>query len=78
MVGLSLMLYRHDILGLPVYAVGTWLTASAAVLTLYSMLLYLQAAWPYLIPGAPEARPECDAVRVRPRAAGADARGCSN
>ncbi len=49
MVGLSLMLYRHDILGLPVYAVGTWLTASAAVLTLYSMLLYLQAAWPYLV-----------------------------
>jgi CDP-diacylglycerol--glycerol-3-phosphate 3-phosphatidyltransferase/cardiolipin synthase len=48
MVGLSLMLYRHDIAGLPVYAAGTWLTASAAVLTLYSMLVYLRAAWPYL------------------------------
>ncbi len=48
MVGLSLMLYRHDILVLPVYRLGTWLTASAAVLTLYSMLVYLRAAWPYL------------------------------
>ncbi|MFO1399848.1 MAG: CDP-diacylglycerol--glycerol-3-phosphate 3-phosphatidyltransferase [Steroidobacteraceae bacterium] len=52
MVGLSLMLYRHDIAGLPVYAAGTWLTASAAVLTLYSMLVYLRAAWPYLTRGA--------------------------
>jgi CDP-diacylglycerol--glycerol-3-phosphate 3-phosphatidyltransferase len=48
MVGLSLMLYRHDIAGLPVYMAGTWLTATAAVLTLYSMLAYLRTAWPHL------------------------------
>ncbi len=49
MVGLSLMLYRHDLFGVvPVYTPGTWLTATAAVLTLYSMLVYLRSAWPYL------------------------------
>lgn len=48
MTGLSLMLYRHDLLWLPIYQLGIWLTAAAAVLTLYSMLLYLKAAWPYL------------------------------
>jgi CDP-diacylglycerol--glycerol-3-phosphate 3-phosphatidyltransferase len=48
MVGLSLMLYRHDLFGVPTYMPGAWLTATAAVLTLYSMLVYLKAAWPYL------------------------------
>jgi CDP-diacylglycerol--glycerol-3-phosphate 3-phosphatidyltransferase/cardiolipin synthase len=48
MAGLSLMLYRHDLLGLPVYRSGLWLTGLAALLTLVSMLIYLRAALPYL------------------------------
>jgi CDP-diacylglycerol---glycerol-3-phosphate 3-phosphatidyltransferase len=48
MVGLSMMLYRHDILGLPVYQAGLVLTVLAAVLTLWSMVSYLRAAWPAL------------------------------
>jgi CDP-diacylglycerol--glycerol-3-phosphate 3-phosphatidyltransferase len=48
MVGLSLMLYQHHLFGVPVYAPGVWLTVTAAALTLYSMLVYLKAAWPYL------------------------------
>jgi len=48
MVGLTLLLYRHDWLGLPIYRIGTWLTVAAAVLTLLSMLDYLRAALPYL------------------------------
>ncbi len=50
MVGLSLLLYRQDFLGLPLYRIGVWLTMAAAVLTFYSMLLYLRAAMPVLIP----------------------------
>ena len=50
MVGLTLLLYRHDLLGLPIYLMGTWLTVVAAVLTLFSMLVYLRAAVPYLTP----------------------------
>jgi CDP-diacylglycerol--glycerol-3-phosphate 3-phosphatidyltransferase len=48
MVGLTLLLYRHDLLGMPIYAMGTWLTVAAAVLTVFSMLVYLRAAVPYL------------------------------
>lgn len=48
MVGLPMMLYRVDLLGLPVYHMGLVLTVAAAVLTLWSMISYLKAAWPVL------------------------------
>ena len=48
MVGLSLLLYRRDLVGLPMYLIGTWLTLGSALLTLFSMLVYLRAAMPYL------------------------------
>jgi len=47
-VGLSLLLYRRDLFGIPIYALGLVLTAVAAVLTLWSMILYLRLAWPEL------------------------------
>jgi CDP-diacylglycerol---glycerol-3-phosphate 3-phosphatidyltransferase len=47
-VGLSCLLFRRDLLGLPTYAIGIVLTVIAAVLTLWSMILYLRLAWPEL------------------------------
>ena len=47
-VGLSMMLYRWDLLGIPIYQLGFLLTVVAAVLTLVSMVDYLRAAWPEL------------------------------
>jgi CDP-diacylglycerol--glycerol-3-phosphate 3-phosphatidyltransferase len=47
-VGLSMMLFRWDLLGLPTYSVGMALTIAAAALTLWSMIVYLRAAWPEL------------------------------
>ncbi len=47
-VGLAMMLYRHDLIGLPTYEIGLALTVLAAVLTLVSMVSYLRAAWPDL------------------------------
>jgi CDP-diacylglycerol---glycerol-3-phosphate 3-phosphatidyltransferase len=47
-VGLSLMLYRRPILGLPTYALGVALTEVAAGATLISMAAYLRVAWPEL------------------------------
>lgn len=47
-VGLSMLLYREDILFLPIYELGVVLTVLAAVLTLWSMVVYLRAAWPDL------------------------------
>ena len=47
-VGLSMMLFHEDLFGLPVYQAGLVLTVAAAVLTLWSMVDYLRAAWPEL------------------------------
>jgi CDP-diacylglycerol--glycerol-3-phosphate 3-phosphatidyltransferase len=48
MVGLTMLLFRADLFGLPIYRIGIWLTVIAAALTLFSMALYLRAAWPHL------------------------------
>ncbi|MGC4027940.1 MAG: CDP-diacylglycerol--glycerol-3-phosphate 3-phosphatidyltransferase [Steroidobacteraceae bacterium] len=48
MVGLSMMLFRYPLGGVDIYRVGLWLTVLAAVLTLWSMVSYLRAAWPVL------------------------------
>jgi CDP-diacylglycerol--glycerol-3-phosphate 3-phosphatidyltransferase len=46
--GLSMMLFHHPLFGIPIYKLGVVLTAIAAVLTLWSMILYLRLAWPEL------------------------------
>jgi CDP-diacylglycerol--glycerol-3-phosphate 3-phosphatidyltransferase len=46
--GLSMMLFHHQLLGIAIYKLGVVLTAIAAVLTLWSMILYLRLAWPEL------------------------------
>ena len=51
-VGLSLLLYREDLFFIPTYDLGLVLTAIAAVLTLWSMILYMRLAWPELRGGA--------------------------
>ncbi|HIE53586.1 MAG TPA: CDP-diacylglycerol--glycerol-3-phosphate 3-phosphatidyltransferase [Chromatiaceae bacterium] len=48
MTAITLLIYRHDLLGLPTYEIGTWLLYVAVVLTLWSMTVYLVAAWPSL------------------------------
>jgi CDP-diacylglycerol--glycerol-3-phosphate 3-phosphatidyltransferase len=47
-VGLSLLLFRQNLFGIPTYRAGLVLTAVAAVLTLWSMIQYLRVAWPEL------------------------------
>jgi len=47
-VGLSCMLFRIPLMGLPIYNIGVVLTEVAAAATLYSMVAYLRAAWPEL------------------------------
>ncbi len=46
MVGVGFMLYQLPLFGLPVYDIGVLLLIAAAALTLWSMVLYLRAAWP--------------------------------
>ena len=47
-IGLSMMLFRWDLLGLPLFSLGAVLTVLAAAITLVSMVSYLRAAWPEL------------------------------
>jgi len=51
MLAIVLLIYREPLLGVPVYKVGLALLAAAAALTLWSMLVYLRAAWPSLTEG---------------------------
>jgi CDP-diacylglycerol--glycerol-3-phosphate 3-phosphatidyltransferase len=46
--GISFMLYRDPLLGLPIYAIGMGLMIVATALTIMSMLDYLKAAWPIM------------------------------
>src|SRR5450631_3942315 len=47
-VGLSFLLFRQSLFGIPVYKLGLILTTVAVVLTLWSMVGYLRLAWPEL------------------------------
>jgi CDP-diacylglycerol---glycerol-3-phosphate 3-phosphatidyltransferase len=44
-VALLLLLHRQPLFGMPTYALGLVLIYAAAGLTLWSMLIYLRAAW---------------------------------
>ena len=48
MTALLLMLYHHDLGPIPVYWCGFVLLYLATVLTIWSMVIYLQAAWPVM------------------------------
>ena len=48
MVAIPFMLYREPLWGVPVVTLGEILLYGAATLTLWSMVAYLQAAWPSL------------------------------
>lgn len=48
MVALLLLLYREDLWTMPTHDIGVLLLYAAAALTLWSMVIYLRAAWPLL------------------------------
>jgi CDP-diacylglycerol--glycerol-3-phosphate 3-phosphatidyltransferase/cardiolipin synthase len=50
MIAIVLLLYREALGPIPVYLLGVVLLYVAAVLTLWSMIVYLRAAWPALDP----------------------------
>ncbi len=49
MVAILLLIYDQPLIGIPVFTVGFVLLYVAALLTLWSMVLYLRAAWPSLL-----------------------------
>lgn len=51
MVAIGFLLYGEPLLGLPVLAIGRVLLVVAAVLTIWSMVIYLRSAWPVISGG---------------------------
>jgi phosphatidylglycerophosphate synthase len=49
MTGLSMMLFRADVWFIPAFELGVYCLVVAAALTLWSMGVYLRAAWPELM-----------------------------
>ncbi|HKQ12217.1 MAG TPA: CDP-diacylglycerol--glycerol-3-phosphate 3-phosphatidyltransferase [Steroidobacteraceae bacterium] len=49
MTGLSMMLFRSDVWFIPAFELGVYCLVAAAALTLWSMIVYLRAAWPELM-----------------------------
>ncbi len=54
MLAIILMLYRVPVGDVPIYEIGYVLLIIAAGLTLWSMFVYMRAAWPSLKPGVEE------------------------
>lgn len=48
-VAILLLLYKYPLAGIDVYEVGVLLLFLAAALTLWSMVIYLRAAWPVIV-----------------------------
>jgi CDP-diacylglycerol--glycerol-3-phosphate 3-phosphatidyltransferase len=48
MVAIGFLIYQEELWGMPVLTIGYVLIYMAAVLTLWSMIVYLRAAWPSL------------------------------
>lgn len=48
MIAVGFLLYRWQINGIPIYTIGLVLLFIAAILTLWSMYIYLRAAWPQM------------------------------
>jgi CDP-diacylglycerol---glycerol-3-phosphate 3-phosphatidyltransferase len=60
MIAILLLLYDHPLGAFPTHDIGLVLIYVAATLTLWSMVLYLRAAWPILL-GSPAAHHRDDA-----------------
>jgi CDP-diacylglycerol--glycerol-3-phosphate 3-phosphatidyltransferase/cardiolipin synthase len=55
MFGIAFMVYHNDLFGIPIYTVGFVLLVLAAIMTLWSMVIYLRAAWPFIVNDQEEA-----------------------
>jgi CDP-diacylglycerol--glycerol-3-phosphate 3-phosphatidyltransferase len=48
MVALGLMIFSEPLMGLPIFDIGLVTYYIAAILTIFSMVIYLRAAWPVI------------------------------
>lgn len=63
MIAIIFLIFQYPLLGLPVYGIGLVLFYVAAGLTLWSMMIYLRAAWPDLVRPNPHESAKADAAQ---------------
>jgi CDP-diacylglycerol--glycerol-3-phosphate 3-phosphatidyltransferase/cardiolipin synthase len=49
MFGIAFMVWKVPLFGIPVYTIGFVLLVLAAIMTIWSMVVYLRAAWPSIM-----------------------------
>ncbi len=49
MFGIAFMVYQNTLFGIDIYALGFAFLVAAAGMTLWSMFVYLKAAWPFIM-----------------------------
>lgn len=49
MFGIGFMVYQNEFLGFDIYGIGFILLMIAAGMTIWSMVVYLRAAWPFIV-----------------------------
>ncbi len=49
MFGIAFMVYHSSLFGIDIYGLGFVLLVAAAGMTLWSMMIYLRAAWPFIL-----------------------------
>ena len=49
MFGIAFMVYKNPMFGIDIYALGFVLLVAAAIMTIWSMIIYLKAAWPFIM-----------------------------
>lgn len=55
MFGIAFMVYQNELLGVDLYVLGFALLVAAAGMTIWSMIIYLRAAWPFIMADADQA-----------------------
>lgn len=53
MFGIGFMVWKKPLLGVDIYAVGFVMLVLAAIMTIWSMVVYLRAAWPFIMADDP-------------------------
>jgi CDP-diacylglycerol--glycerol-3-phosphate 3-phosphatidyltransferase/cardiolipin synthase len=53
MFGIGFMVWKKPLLGIDIYAVGFVMLVLAAVMTIWSMVVYLRSAWPFIMADDP-------------------------
>ena len=49
MFGIGFMVWELPVYGIPIYTIGFVLLVLAAIMTIWSMMVYLRAAWPFIM-----------------------------